>query len=133
MKSFLQVRDFKDKDAAVKLALNYLHGTDGLSKNLREAELELRQAARMNHPDAGRLLGRVLFKQGFKTEAFRFITKAAEDNDKAAQDWLGTLFAFGEGCKRDEAEARRWIAKSGFYQDVISLEDHLGFAALVVM
>jgi TPR repeat protein len=57
--------------------------------------------------------------------AFVWETKAAEQNNTAAQNSLGTMYSSGQGVARDEVAAIRWFTKAAHAGDWAA-ESNLG-------
>jgi len=57
-------------------------------------------------------LGKLLLELNKNEEAIEFIKLAAEKGSAEGQFELGMLFAYGHGCARDEAKARRWLNRA---------------------
>lgn len=69
----------------------------------------LRKSADAEHAPAQSLLAYILDKAGASEEAAAYYRKAAAQGDADGEFGLGSMYAAGEGVKRDLAEARRWI------------------------
>lgn len=72
----------------------------------------LRKPADAGHAPSQSLLGYILDKAELNDEAVVYYRKAAEQNDADGQFGLGSMYAAGEGVKRDLAEARKWITRA---------------------
>ena len=94
------------------LGLNYLNGTGGFDKDLQQAERNLKAASQAGYPDAHLPLGKLLLELKKNEEAVNFIKFSAEKGSAEGQFELGILFAYGHGCARDEAKARRWLNRA---------------------
>jgi len=94
------------------LGQNYLNGTGGFDKDLLQAERNLREASKAGFAEAHFLLGKLLLDLKKNEEAIEFIKLAAEKGSAEGQFELGILFAYGHGCARDEAKARRWLNRA---------------------
>ena len=53
-------------------------------------------------------------------EAVKWFRKAAEQEDKTAQYWLGDSYDKGKGASKDEAEAVKWFRKAADHGDAES-------------
>lgn len=69
----------------------------------------LKKSADAGHAPSQSLLGYILDKAEFNDEAIAYYRKAAAQKDPDGQFGLGTMYASGEGVKRDFVEARKWI------------------------
>jgi TPR repeat protein len=91
---------------------------------LAKVEVKLREAASLGHRRAELALGKLLRRLRMAEQAFPFIRSAAECGvDEEAQLLLGMLLAFGDGCERDEKEARRWLLRWGSFDNFADVED----------
>ncbi len=61
------------------------------------------------------------------TEAVKWLRKAAEQNNAAAQDNLGQCYTYGEGVAKDYAEAVKWYRKAAD-QKYVPAQYHMGVA-----
>jgi len=71
---------------------------------------KLKRAADSGHAAAQALLGDILHQSEFNEDAVAYFRKSAEQGNADGQYGLGTMYASGEGVKRDVALARKWIA-----------------------
>jgi len=101
-----------DPESLYLLGKNYLNGTGGFEKNLRQAERNLKQASKAGFGYAYLPLGKLLLELKKNEEAFEFFKLSAEKGSAEGQFELGNLFAYGHGCVRDEAKARRWLNRA---------------------
>ncbi len=69
----------------------------------------LRKSADAEYAPAQSLLAYILDKSGASEEAVAYYRKAAAQGDAEGEFGLGSMYAAGEGVKRDLAEARKWI------------------------
>lgn len=72
----------------------------------------LRRAADAGHAAAQALLADILDASDFNEEAVEYYRKSASQNHPNGQFGLGSMYAAGEGVKRDPEEARRWITRA---------------------
>jgi TPR repeat protein len=96
----------KDPDALFLLGQNYLK-----EDNFKVFDLAykyLKEASDLNHLEATYLLSDLLLnKLKRNEEGFEYCLKASERGHVIAARNLINLYAFGHGCERDEAKARR--------------------------
>lgn len=72
----------------------------------------LKKSADAGHAPSQSLLAYILDKAEFNDEAIAYYRKAAAQGDPEGEFGLGTMYAAGEGVKRDLAEARKWITRA---------------------
>lgn len=72
----------------------------------------LKKSADAGHAQSQSLLAYILNQAEFNDEAVAYYRKAAAQGDPDGEFGLGSLYAAGEGVKRDPAEARRWIERA---------------------
>lgn len=72
----------------------------------------LRKSADAGHGPSQSLLAYILDKAEFDNEAVAYYRKAAAQGDPDGEYGLGSMYATGEGVKRDPAEARKWITRA---------------------
>ncbi len=72
----------------------------------------LKKSADAGHAPSQSLLAYILNKAEFNDEAIAYYRKAAAQGDAEGEFGLGSMYAAGEGVKRDEAEARKWITSA---------------------
>lgn len=72
----------------------------------------LKKSADAGHAPSQSLLAYILDKAEFNDEAVAYYRKAAEQGDPEGEFGLGSMYAAGEGVKRDPAEARKWITRA---------------------
>jgi TPR repeat protein len=77
-----------------------------------QAMASLRKSADAGHAPSQSLLAYILDKAEFNDEAVVYYRKAAAQGDAEGEFGLGSMYAAGEGVKRDTAEARRWITRA---------------------
>ncbi|WPL19492.1 Sel1 repeat [Thiorhodovibrio winogradskyi] len=63
-------------------------------------------------PAAVSEFGLWLLENGRDTLAVEWLTRAAQAGVADAMQWLGKLYASGQGVERDEAQAIVWIKKA---------------------
>lgn len=73
------------------------------------AMTHLRKAADAGHAKAQAAYGYILDKSEFDEEAVKYYRLSANQGEAAGEFGLGTLYASGEGVKKDMAEAVRWL------------------------
>jgi len=72
----------------------------------------LRTSADAGHARSQSLLAYILNQAEFNDESVAYYRKAAAQGEPDAEYGLGSMYAAGEGVKRDPAEARKWIARA---------------------
>jgi TPR repeat protein len=72
----------------------------------------LRKSADAEYAPAQSLLAYILDKSGASEEAVAYYRKAAAQGDADGEFGLGSMYAAGEGVKRDPAEARKWVTRA---------------------
>jgi len=72
----------------------------------------LRTSADAGHAPSQSLLAYILDNAGFNDEAVAYYRKAAAQGDPEGEFGLGSMYAAGEGVRRDPAEARKWITRA---------------------
>lgn len=77
-----------------------------------QAMAVLKKSADAGHAPSQSLLAYILDKAEFNDEAVAYYRKAAAQGDAEGEFGLGSMYAAGEGVKRDPAEARKWIARA---------------------
>lgn len=70
---------------------------------------QLKRAADEGFAPAQALLAYILDKSEFDEEAVTYYRKAAEQGNADGEFGLGSMYASGEGIKKDPAEALKWI------------------------
>lgn len=98
------------------LAAHLLWKKAELDPSLWQQVYETAARAATKHPPAKNLAGLVLLKHGQTTKerqaGFTLIQKAAEEGVTEAMKNLSACYEYGDGCKRDEAEAEAWKKKA---------------------
>ena len=72
----------------------------------------LKKPADGGHAAAQALLAEILDKSDFDDEALAYYRKSAAQGHPDGEYGLGSMYAAGEGVKRDLAEARKWITRA---------------------
>lgn len=72
----------------------------------------LKTSADAGHAPSQSLLAYILDQAEFNEEAFAYYRKAAAQGNADGEYGLGSMYAVGEGVKRDPAEARKWITRA---------------------
>lgn len=72
----------------------------------------LKRAADAGHAGAQAMYADILDKAELDEEAIDYFRKSAAQGNADGQYGLGTMYASGQGVKRDPAEARAWITKA---------------------
>ena len=100
-----------DADAAFNLGQAYRLGK-GVPIDLARAQRYLEQAARKGHVDAATTLGVLLFQNGNRTGAIRWLKKAAEAGEERAMLLYGTALFNGDGVARDPILAYAFVSRA---------------------
>jgi TPR repeat protein len=77
-----------------------------------QAMARLKASADAGYAPAQSLLAYILNQAEFNDEAVAYYRKAAAQGDAEGEFGLGSMYAAGEGVKRDPAEARKWITRA---------------------
>jgi len=72
----------------------------------------LKTSADAGHAPSQSLLAYILDQAEFNEEAVAYYRKAAAQGEAEGEYGLGSMYAAGEGVKRDPAEARKWITRA---------------------
>ena len=80
--------------------------------DVMQAMAMLKKSADAGHAPSQALLAYILDQAEFNDEAVAYYRKAAEQGDRDGEFGLGSMYAAGEGVKRDPAEARNWITRA---------------------
>lgn len=83
------------------------HGGD-----LVQAMASLRKSADAGHAPSQALLASILGQAEFNDEAFAYYRKAALQGNAEGEFGVGTMYAAGEGVKRDNPAALKWITSA---------------------
>ncbi len=100
-----------DAKAIFLAGRNFSVGEGGVAKDLKEAEKNFREAAKLGLVEAKVELMQLLMDSD-PCEAFRFAEEAAKVGNARAQFFLGELLSFGHGCEQDSSEALRWFNRA---------------------
>lgn len=72
----------------------------------------LKKSADAGHAPSQALLAYILDMAEFNDEAVAYYRKASAQGNLEGEYGLGSMYAAGQGVKRDPAEARRWITRA---------------------
>jgi cell division septation protein DedD len=100
-----------DADAAFNLAQAYRLGK-GLPVNLGAAQSLYEKAARAGHVDAATSLGILLFQNGDRAGAMRWLKQAAVAGEPRALLLYGTALFNGDGVKADPVTAYAYVSRA---------------------
>jgi uncharacterized protein len=100
-----------DADAAFNLGQAYRLGK-GVVIDLAQAQSWLEQAARKGHVDAQTTLGLLLFQNGNRVSAMRWLNLAAEAGEARALLMVGTALYNGDGVPADPVKAYAYISRA---------------------
>jgi TPR repeat protein len=100
-----------DADASFNLGQAYRLGK-GVPIDLARAQQYLEAAARKDHVDAATTLGVLLFQNGNRTGAMRWLRKAAEAGEARAMLLYGTALYNGDGITRDPVRAYAFVSRA---------------------
>lgn len=100
-----------DADAAFNLGQAYRLGK-GVSIDLAQAQTLFEQAARKGHVDAATTLGVLLFQNGNRTAAMRWLRQAAEAGEPRAMLLYGTALYNGDGVAADPSTAYAFVSRA---------------------
>ncbi|NJC06002.1 hypothetical protein GGQ97_001795 [Sphingomonas kaistensis] len=98
-------------DAAFNLGQAYKLGR-GVPADLAEAQRFYEQAARAGHLEAQTSLGLLLFQNGNRTAALRWLKQAAESGEPRAMLVYGTALFNGDGVTEDRIRAYALVSRS---------------------
>lgn len=105
-------------DPAVQPKSQFLIGTiysiggSGVGKNLDEAFKWYGVAAQGGHIEAQRLYGQMLRARDRHEESVKWLRAAAEKNDRAAQNDLGTAYIMGRGVPQSRTDGIAWLLRA---------------------
>jgi len=99
-----------DVKAQVTLAQMYETDHPGVPQNMSEAMHWYYFAAQLGNSVGQMETGRLLRKLGRNEEAASWFRLAAEQNDPYAQDFLGLMYANGEGVAQDHRQSYMWFS-----------------------
>jgi cell division septation protein DedD len=100
-----------DADAAFNLGQAYRLGK-GVVIDLAQAQKWLEQAARKGHVDAQTTLGLLLFQNGNRVGAMRWLNLAAEAGEPRALLMVGTALYNGDGVPADPVKAYAYVSRA---------------------
>lgn len=100
-----------DPDAAFNLGQAYRLGK-GVPLDLAQAQSWLDRAARKGHVDAQTTLGLLLFQNGNRVAAMRFLNAAAEAGEPRALLLVGTALYNGDGVPEDQVKAYAYVSRA---------------------
>ncbi|HYC94133.1 MAG TPA: SPOR domain-containing protein [Sphingomicrobium sp.] len=100
-----------DADAAFNLGQAYRLGK-GVVIDLAQAQNWLERAARKGHVDAQTTLGLLLFQNGNRVGAMRWLNLAAEAGEPRALLMVGTALYNGDGVPEDRVKAYAYVSRA---------------------
>lgn len=100
-----------DADAAFNLGQAYRLGK-GVVIDLAQAQNWLERAARKGHIDAQTTLGLLLFQNGNRVSAMRWLSLAAESGEARALLMVGTALYNGDGVPEDPVKAYAYVSRA---------------------
>lgn len=100
-----------DADAQFNLAQAYKLGR-GVAVDLAQAKVFFERAARQGHTDAQTNLGLLLFQNGDREEALRWLKTAADAGEPRAMLVYGTALFNGDGVSRDTITAYAMVSRA---------------------
>ena len=100
-----------DADAAFNLGQAYRLGK-GVPIDLTQAQSWLERAARKGHVDAQSTLGLLLFQNGNRVSAMRWLKQAADAGEPKAMLMYGTALYNGDGMPSDPVRAYAYISRA---------------------
>ena len=103
--------DAGDADAAFNLGQAYRLGK-GVVIDLAQAQSWLERAARKGHVDAQATLGLLLFQNGNRVGAMRWLNLAAEAGEPRALLIVGTALYNGDGVAVDQVKAYAYVSRA---------------------
>jgi uncharacterized protein len=103
--------DKGDADAAFNLGQAYRLGK-GVPLDLAQAQGWLERAARKGHVDAQATLGLLLFQNGNRVSAMRWLKGAAEAGEPRAMLMVGTALYNGDGVPADPVTAYAYVSRA---------------------
>ncbi|EGM67970.1 DUF4145 domain-containing protein [Shewanella sp. HN-41] len=99
-------------NAMALLGYFYLVGSESFRQDLVLAQHYLQGAADGEQTEAMANLGVLHYQQNDLTQAYHFISKAAQAGYPHAQYHLALMLANGEGCQRDPIVSEHWMAEA---------------------
>lgn len=100
-----------DADAAFNLGQAYRLGK-GVVIDLSQAQNWLERAARQGHVDAQTTLGLLLFQNGNRVAAMRWLKNAAEAGEPRSLLMVGTALYNGDGVPEDPVKAYAYVSRA---------------------
>ena len=100
-----------DADAAFNLGQAYRLGK-GVVIDLSKAQNWLEQAARKGHVDAQTTLGLLMFQNGNRVGAMRWLRSAADAGEPRALLMVGTAMYNGDGVPEDPVRAYAYVSRA---------------------
>ena len=100
-----------DADAAFNMGQAYRLGK-GVPLDLSQAQSWLERAARKGHIDAQTTLGLLLFQNGNRVAAMRWLNAAAEAGEARALLMVGTALYNGDGVPEDHVKAYAYVSRA---------------------
>ncbi|MFL6722846.1 MAG: tetratricopeptide repeat protein, partial [Sphingomicrobium sp.] len=100
-----------DADAAFNLGQAYRLGR-GVPLDLAQAQSWFDRAARKGHVDAQTTLGLLLFQNGNRVAAMRWLNSAAEAGEPRALLMVGTALYNGDGIPADHVKAYAYVSRA---------------------
>ena len=100
-----------DADAAFNLGQAYRLGK-GVPLDLAQAQGWLERAARKGHVDAQTTLGLLLFQNGNRVAALRWLKASAETGEPRALLMVGTALYNGDGIERDPVLGYAYVSRA---------------------
>ena len=100
-----------DADALFNLGQAYRLGL-GVTLDLPRAQELFERAARLGHLDAQTSLGLLLFQNGNRIAAMRWLKSAAERGEPRALLIYGTALFNGDGVERDQVKAYAYVSRA---------------------
>ena len=100
-----------DADAAFNLGQAYRLGK-GVVIDLAQAQNWLERSARKGHVDAQTTLGLLLFQNGNRVSAMRWLALAAEAGEPRALLMVGTALYNGDGLAVDQVKAYAYVSRA---------------------
>lgn len=91
-----------------------------LASPLCDEDWDVLGQADAGDPGAQSELGQLFSATGKPAIALHFLRAAAEQNEADAMQYLGRMYAAGEGVEKDERVAMVWIAKAASHGSVIA-------------
>ena len=99
-----------DADAKIQVAMMYMHGV-GILQDFDKAEYWFKKSAEDQHPQGQKMYG-YTFPSSQKSQAFKYIKKAAQQGDMEAQYLTSRFYRDGVGVKRNKEKAEYWLNKA---------------------